>query len=77
MSTPDDNPNLKKHLKYRSVTQPKTALDETEKRRRVANYIRLRAGGLRGKALFKRAKIEKSQTLTLAAELKIDMGGLK
>lgn len=76
MSTPD-NPNIKNWLKYRSVTQPKTALDETEKRRRLANYIRLRADGLRGKALFKRAKLEKSQALKLAAELNIDMGGAK
>ena len=74
MSTPD-NPNIKKHLKYRSVTQPKTALDDAEKRRRLANYIRLRTNGLKGKALFKRAKLERSQALKLADELNIDMGG--
>lgn len=76
-TTIQDNPNINKWLKYRSVTAPKKVVDVQVQRSRVLNYIRLRKEGWKGKLLYKRAKIEHGQAVKLAVQLGIDMGGIK
>jgi hypothetical protein len=72
--SPELNPNIHKHLKYRSLAPKSTALTDSEKLSRLRTWKHWRHFGIRGAALEKKTKLTKKQALQFASDLNFDLG---
>lgn len=70
------NPNIYKHLKFRTQHTASNTVTEAEQRKRLQTWKHWRRYGIKGDALEKRTKLTLPQVRRLAAALHINLEGL-